>query len=47
MRSKDPTAYIPVIQLRTVPAGPLQSRCIWARRFRPSRVEVEGIDPHR
>jgi hypothetical protein len=47
MRSKDPTAYVPVIVFLMVPAGPLRSQHRWARRFHWRQVEVEGVGPHR
>jgi hypothetical protein len=45
MRSKDPTAYIPVAVVLAVPAGPLRWRRRWVRPISRSQVEVEGIHP--
>jgi hypothetical protein len=46
MRSKDPTAYIPVAVVLATPAGPLRWRRRWARPISQSQVEVERIHPH-
>ena len=47
MRSKDPTANIPVVEVIAVPTGLLQGRCRWAHLLLWSRVEIELRCPSR